>query len=190
MNCLQQVHHNIALDRLICRVNEDILSNLLCEIKHVNKSLYTYTFESTVAPNATIHQLYVNQNIWSLLHLVFVRFSEDRNSPLFFTAVICSYNFDWLMQAKLTIAKREGETYRTYMGMNNITLDICRTFDGSLQSIFMDFFLNDFKRYSNFYHPCPFKVRTDIFFCCIKLIDSDWNNHSGSIIHARLYYRR
>lgn len=48
--------------------------------------------------------------------------------------------------------------YHIYMGLNNVTIDICNYMNGNLQSLLMDMFLNDVKQYGNVIHRCPYAV--------------------------------
>lgn len=64
-----------------------------------------------------------------------------------------------LSQLKLSIGHKEGKGYKTLMGISNFTIDVCKHFDGKLESAFLDIFMSDFKKYSNVFYPCPHKVR-------------------------------
>lgn len=55
--------------------------------------------------------------------------------------------------------KNTNLRYLSYM-IHNYTIDLCAQFGGTLSSPFADIFTNEFKKYSNIFHPCPFTVNT------------------------------
>lgn len=76
---------------------------------------------------------------------------------------------------KLTIEyKRPNEKkFGTFMGVQNLTADICKVQAGGASSIFLDIFRKDLQAHSNIFHACPFEV-TRVFHSHnfdIKLID-------------------
>lgn len=87
-------------------------------------------------------------------------------------------NFQWktlrknyfihnLLQAKVSMMHNplgDQIQYRPYMGINNITIDICKYMNGHTYSILFDMFLKNFKNYGNMYQPCPFAKVEKMFF--------------------------
>lgn len=45
------------------------------------------------------------------------------------------------------------------MGIRNVTVNICNYMNGSMQSLILDVFLDDVKKYGNVVHRCPYTVR-------------------------------
>lgn len=48
--------------------------------------------------------------------------------------------------------------FRPYMGLKNITIDICRVSSGKSHSVIIDWVLDDLRKYSNILEPCPISV--------------------------------
>lgn len=46
--------------------------------------------------------------------------------------------------------------YKPYMGINNITIDVCKYMSHTTSSILFDMLLRGFKHYVNLFQPCPF----------------------------------
>lgn len=64
---------------------------------------------------------------------------------------------------KISALRKHGKGYVVFMGLRNVTVDICRAFSGSVQFVVLDMILEDVKRYSNLFHPCPFAVNDYIY---------------------------
>lgn len=54
--------------------------------------------------------------------------------------------------------RKMAKGYAVFMGLKNVTVDICRALSGHVQSLVVDIILKDIKNYSNLLHPCPFSV--------------------------------
>lgn len=53
--------------------------------------------------------------------------------------------------------------FRPYMGLKNITIDICRVSTDRSHSVIIDWVLDDLKMYSNILEPCPKSVDINIY---------------------------
>ena len=49
--------------------------------------------------------------------------------------------------------------YKPYLGIHNITLDVCGYLGGKTPSMLADMLYKDIRKYSNIFHSCPFSVR-------------------------------
>lgn len=58
----------------------------------------------------------------------------------------------------MQLKRKEDTKYHTFMGINRVKIDICKYTKGEMQSLILDIFLKDVKKYGNFAHPCPFVV--------------------------------
>lgn len=65
---------------------------------------------------------------------------------------------------KTSVFRKDKKGFIIYMGLRNVTIDICRALKGRVQSVLFDIMLADVKKYSNALHPCPFAVRLLLFF--------------------------
>lgn len=45
-------------------------------------------------------------------------------------------------------------------GMRNVTIDMCKFFNGIVATNFVTMATKDLRNYSNFFHPCPFSVNS------------------------------
>lgn len=73
---------------------------------------------------------------------------------LFFVLIFVFASF----QMKITMSVKQKNAYRIFLGMNNVTVDLCAYFGGSLSSAIMNVFFKDLKEHTNLFHPCPFSV--------------------------------
>lgn len=64
---------------------------------------------------------------------------------------------------KLTIEyrRRDEKAFSIFMGIKNMTIDICKVFEGVTHSILVDIILKDLQTYSNIVHSCPFRVSAE-----------------------------
>lgn len=53
--------------------------------------------------------------------------------------------------------------YRTYIGLNNVTLDICKFLNGGEGHMLLHMMSDGMENYGNFLEPCPLKVK-NVFF--------------------------
>lgn len=99
-------------------------------------------------------------------------------------------------QMKLSVGRKVGKSYKTFMGLNNLTIDACKHLEGKATSVFLDMITNDFKKYSNMYHPCPFKVCQRQMCCIVHCVYSFWFYFvyfflfAGSFVYERRYHGR
>lgn len=54
--------------------------------------------------------------------------------------------------------KNNEPKYRAFLGLRNVTIDLCRYLRGTSQSALMDSIIKNVKQFGNVFHPCPFKV--------------------------------
>lgn len=62
-------------------------------------------------------------------------------------------------QLKLSIQLKDprGGVYRTFMGVRNVSIDLCKVNKGS-QSMLLEIFAKNVGKYSNIMRQCPFRV--------------------------------
>lgn len=65
-----------------------------------------------------------------------------------------------LFQVKVSLfqKKHNEQKYRIFLGLNNVTVDLCGYLKGAQQSGLMDIIVKDIKKYGNVFHACPFSV--------------------------------
>lgn len=56
---------------------------------------------------------------------------------------------------------RESD-FKIFMGLKNITFDVCKLNSGKMQSFFYDMMLAGARKYTNTMHPCPYTVSGNI----------------------------
>lgn len=62
-------------------------------------------------------------------------------------------------QLLLNVLHKQNGVYKTYLGLNNLTLDVCQFFSHVRANGFMmDILFSNIKQHSNFENGCPFKV--------------------------------
>lgn len=72
-------------------------------------------------------------------------------------------------QIVVSLSSRQGtKKFAPVMGARNISIDICRYLNGSIGSTLLDLILKDMKKYTNFFHSCPYTVRTRSQFNCVR----------------------
>lgn len=62
------------------------------------------------------------------------------------------------MKLSVKLKQPRDTDYKTFLGLSNVTIDVCKVFSGKAQSIFLEMILGDLKKSTNMMHPCPFKV--------------------------------
>lgn len=66
----------------------------------------------------------------------------------------------------MSIYRKQTSTYKTFMGMKNLTIDLCKYLGGSgISSAVIDILFPKIKEHSNAFHPCPFSVGV----CCNRI---------------------
>lgn len=50
--------------------------------------------------------------------------------------------------------------YKPFMGLSNVTTDVCKYLDSG-NSMIVEMFVDELKQHSNLIHACPFKVITN-----------------------------
>lgn len=105
-------------------------------------------------------------------------------------------------QIRITLLHRKADEpkLRVFLGLRNVTVDLCRYLKGTFQSNLMDVVIKDVKKFGNIFHPCPFSVGNKehtfqsryfvkaSFFCCSVLSLSLFL--SGSLTSDQLCGRR
>lgn len=61
-------------------------------------------------------------------------------------------------QDRLSVYRKVNMAYVPFRGLKNINLDLCAYLGGALESLIIDLFIGDIKKFSNMYHSCPFSV--------------------------------
>lgn len=104
----------------------------------------TCDFDANVYTNVTCGTIYLNKS----------------TSSLWLDAWIPPNTAVSTLIVRLTLkSKKAGEKeYSTFMGINNLPIDICKVMTGGAQSIFLDIIRKDFEKHSNVLQPCPYKV--------------------------------
>lgn len=91
-------------------------------------------------------------------------------------------------QVKVSITHHKStdknDNGRIFMGMKNITIDICRFNSGSISSNLMNIVAGDFRNCSNCYDQCPFTVIGRI-----KFILHSWLLHQFHFLQGHKYFR-
>lgn len=64
------------------------------------------------------------------------------------------------LQLKMSIYFKQPneQFYRIFMGMVNVSIDVCETLNGQLLSPLTTAVIKDLRFHSNFFHPCPIMV--------------------------------
>lgn len=70
----------------------------------------------------------------------------------------------------LTVEYKESSGWSKFMGMNNISVNVCEIFRGRGRSLFLEMVGKDFKACSNVVRPCPYTVSIFLqYFGIIKI---------------------
>lgn len=69
-------------------------------------------------------------------------------------------SFYIVFQLKFSVEfkKPKATKFETYMGIRNVTINLCSFLGGKMESIFIGVFTKDLRRHTNAFHPCPFSV--------------------------------
>lgn len=70
----------------------------------------------------------------------------------------------FIFQVKLSILSKKPreKKYQIFMGISNITADLCKLVAGQSHSTFFDIAAFDLERISNIMHPCPYSVSFEL----------------------------
>lgn len=71
---------------------------------------------------------------------------------------IVVFFFSVIPQAKISAYRFVHGRFTTFYGMNNITINICAFFKGTVTSNLMILTAAKAKKHTNLYHGCPYKV--------------------------------
>lgn len=140
-----QVRYNIVLDTLDCSIlNYEIMLNVSCNVTNHNK-LKSISAEFNLKPLQILNTFYVC--LTKVQYIVYI--------VLFEWQIIYSLLFS---QVKLSMFRKQASTYKTFMGMNNLTIDLCKYLGGGISTAVIDILFPNARTHSNVFHPCPFSV--------------------------------
>lgn len=65
------------------------------------------------------------------------------------------------MQVKVSVYRHtsQHDSGRIFLGLKNVTIDICRFLEGKVTSTLMNLVAAEMQNCSNAFHPCPYSVR-------------------------------
>lgn len=140
---VQETRYMIVGKQIICKRSDVFFSNSTCEIKQINEFQQLYSVVYNIKPNVTLQNLFVS----------YCKIAYD------FRLQTLSY-FELCMQAKISVQHRRHDfgKFRQYIGLNNVTLDICKITSGKANYMVMNLFIDEFKKYGNVLQECPMKV--------------------------------
>lgn len=55
--------------------------------------------------------------------------------------------------------RQDSKSFVSFMGVRNVTIDVCRYMNGAVQSALLDIIVADLRKFTNLLHPCPYNVR-------------------------------
>lgn len=140
-----QNRYNIKIAKLACGHNPQLLVSFNCS---TTQPANDFSVDLNIKPSLMVQTLSVR----SVFFFSYTLWKMRRSMCIF--------------QVKVTVyhpANKNGKG-KIFFGMSNITIDLCRFFNGKITSNLMEIIAGDLRKCSNGYHPCPYEV-----YCCIML---------------------
>lgn len=77
--------------------------------------------------------------------------------------------------------------FKSFLGLSNVTVDLCQYLEHGSGIMMVDMFVDEFKKSSNLFHPCPFKVCVCVSKSIIFSVSFEFKTDSiaGSLLRKR-----
>lgn len=143
-----QNQYNVKFTKIECNYDAQYFDDVNCAVNPED-----LTIDAVIKPEYTVDNLNVMQAI-----------------PDFFSlsSLYSLGTFIDIWQVKVSIYRHTTprERGRIFLGLNNVTIDICRFFSGKVTSNLMNVLAVGAQNCSNSFHPCPYAVRRCLVLFC------------------------
>lgn len=156
-----------VIDSVECTYNEKLLMNVTCTTNVMGNGVRTLSIDTYAIK--TLDHIFVS---------LIICFSFPCGN---YSLIFCLYASPVVLKTKgsMFLKKKPKDKFRVFMGVNNLTVDICKYANGQVASLLLDMFVNALTHNGNILHPCPFSVKLHYYYAENKI----WflkNLHSNS----------
>lgn len=137
------------IQKIECQSNNQFIYNSSCELNQSIQPYGAFSADALILPNKTIHSVFVRAHNY-IIETLKMKYGRYIEIVVFFFSVI--------PQAKISAYRFVHGRFTTFYGMNNITINICAFFKGTVTSNLMILTAAKAKKHTNLYHGCPYKV--------------------------------
>lgn len=139
----KQSRHKIIIEQCDRITNHENVFNSTCDIRRDPGTNTFVNISSCLHPNTSLNSLYVRMK-FILKHSI-----KWLNG-------FCIFN-----QLKLSVWRKENGVFKIFMGINNLTIDICAYLNsGGVAGMMFDILFKNIKQHSNLFdYRCPIRVR-------------------------------
>lgn len=139
------------IERQICGYNPTTFINVYCKITNMNRTTQAISIDAHIQPGVILRNLFVSENGWIV--------GEELSFELpNFDCVYSSNSIVLQIKVSLLLKPFKRSDYGIFRALSNYTIDVCKHVSGIKESIFINYFMSDLRKFSNVLHACPYSV--------------------------------
>lgn len=139
--------YNIEITQYLCDFDNRTFEDGNCTLKTIGGT-QAMSVDAEIRPNVSVNSIFVRHEafFYALKWTYFLRQ---------FPRITSCANF----QIKFSMQREQKKTLVPFMGLRNVTIDVCKLLRGVHDSIIVNVFLGHLQPKTNLWHPCPYTVR-------------------------------